>query len=392
MSFSFYTFLSAVVWSSVLIAALWLVIRNRKALLFLGVWPLLGVSLCFVCRSFLPVEWLTFTQVFQRRGTIVAADRFLRTPLPGLPVNLFQILLLAWGVGFLLFFGRFAFHYGRFRIRLFSFEPIGAEDEMPLYEITETLARQMGIKSFSLYMSSGVKTPLVTGFLRPIILFPLYPYSRQDYHNAMRHELTHWKNRDIWLLLLAELLRDVFWWNPLAYLLKSYLGQTLEIRCDLTLSAEMELEERFDYVETLKKTVRFAGDKSADTFPPFTIAELTSKEKNLLQRVDLLVDYERHPKRERRVKIITSILLTALMVFSYSFVVQPYYDPPREEIEEVIDGVQAIEITPENTYLIEHKDGTYTIVYNDGEIIDNDISRESFTLFREWGFDIRKEV
>lgn len=65
---------------------------------------------------------------------------------------------------------------------------------------------------------------MLCGFFVPHVLLPDFPYGQRDYRCVFRHEFTHWKHGDLWVRLLAELLRDLFWWNPLFRLLQKSLS------------------------------------------------------------------------------------------------------------------------------------------------------------------------
>lgn len=388
MNFSIYSFLMAVLWSSIFILLLYLCRRNRTMVVCFGVWPILGVIVCTVARCFFPLEMLSFTRVIIGNDFVTAVDAFLNTPIAGLGATPFQIAGLVWGIGSLTFFTRFLWSYGKFRKLLADFVPVGEDDGSP-YTEARAVAEQTGVTRFTVYMTSVVRSPAVTGFFQPIVLFPLYPYSSEDYQNALEHEFTHWKNRDIWVKLLIELLRDIFWWNPLVYLLKYDLNQALELKCDLSVAQKRDLEERIDYVRTLEKTVCFADKKGGNFFEMFVISELTREnKKKLLQRVDVILNYEHHPKRVALAVVFTSLVMAALMVFSYSFVIQPNYEAPKEEIEEQTSEGRYIEYSAENSYLLENPDGSYSIIHNGKDT--GSIMKESAQILMGNGYKVRK--
>lgn len=354
-----------------------------------GVWPLVCVIVCALLRCFFPLEMLSFTRVVMGIDFVTAVDHFLKLPVSGLSITPLQILGLLWGLGSMFFFIRFLWSYGKFRKLLSAFVPVEEGDE-PFSE-AKAAASQLHIRSFTVYVTNIVRSPAVTGFFRPIVLFPNYPYSSQDYSNALEHEFTHWKNHDIWVKLLLELLRDVFWWNPLVYLLKHDLNQTLEMKCDLSIARRRGAEGRIDYLRTMEKTICFASKKEVPNFSMFAIAELSqNKKKDLLQRSDVMLNYEYRPKRMALAVAVTAIVMVVLMVFSYSFVVQPCYEPPREEIEEPVGDGHYIDLNPETTYLVENSDGDYAVVCN-GEVIDTP-SKEVGQLLIESGLPLKNET
>lgn len=353
-----------------------------------GVWPLVCVIVCALLRCFFPLEMLSFTHVVTGIDLINSVDYFLKSPVAGLAVTPILILGILWGLGTLFFLVCFLRTYGRFRRLLASFVPVEEDDE-PFAEAQEAASR-LHIPKFTIYVTNVVQSPAVTGFFQPIVLFPAYPYSSEDFSNALEHEFTHWKNHDIWVKLLVELLRSAFWWNPLVYLLKHDLNQTLELKCDLSIASKRELEDRVSYLRTMEKTICFADKKDAPDFSMFAIAELAhNKEKNLLQRADAILNYEHKPKLSALALVVTSIIMAVLMVFSYSFVIQPRYEAPKEEIEEVTENGVFEEYTADDTYLVENVDGTFSLVRNN-QLIDI-VERNSAALLIDAGFEIREQ-
>lgn len=107
MSFSIYSFLMAVLWSSAFILLLCLCRRSRNLIVCLGVWPLLGVIVCTLARCFFPLEMLSFTHVVMGSELVTRVDDFLTSPVPGLAVTPLQFGGVVWILGSLFFFVRF---------------------------------------------------------------------------------------------------------------------------------------------------------------------------------------------------------------------------------------------------------------------------------------------
>lgn len=84
-------------------------------------------------------------------------------------------------------------------------------------------------------------------------------------------------------------------------------------------------------------------------------------------------------------KLLWGLIFTSVILLSYSVVLQPRYDPP---IEEIITSEDTIEITKDNSYLVEVEDGSYFRVHESGQT--KIISRELADMMIEDGFEIRE--
>ena len=182
-----------------------------------------------------------------------------------------------------------------------------------------------------------------------------------------------------------ELLCDCFWWNPLVYLLKKDLSRVLEMKCDAAILQGKSQEEASVYEEVLLKTLVFTQNSQKENFVPFTVLELASSDsKAVLQRIQLIM--ERKPRCQNKLALAAlGLEFSLLLLVSYSFLVQPAYDPPSSEMSM---GGQATVIDPSNTYLRDNKDGTYSL-YQDGKEVEGDVEKEGAAVLLQQGFELR---
>ncbi|MDE0167453.1 MAG: M56 family metallopeptidase [Bryobacterales bacterium] len=82
--------------------------------------------------------------------------------------------------------------------------------------------------------SPEVGTPVVFGFIRPVIILPAaWPaWGKEKLQAVLLHELAHIARRDGWILAAAALNEAVFWFHPLARRLNRRLKALAETACD----------------------------------------------------------------------------------------------------------------------------------------------------------------
>lgn len=85
-----------------------------------------------------------------------------------------------------------------------------------------------------LVSSPEVGTPVVFGFIRPVIILPAtWPaWGKEKLHAVLLHELAHIARRDGWILAAAALNEAVFWFHPLARRINRRLRALAETACD----------------------------------------------------------------------------------------------------------------------------------------------------------------
>ena len=99
------------------------------------------------------------------------------------------------------------------------------------------------------------------------ILIPAKEYSDDELHYIILHEYTHLKNNDVLTKLLINSICAVYWWNPLVYLLRKDMQQSLEIRCDGLVSKKMDSISRSNYLAVM--LTEFKDNCHADEFKKY---------------------------------------------------------------------------------------------------------------------------
>jgi beta-lactamase regulating signal transducer with metallopeptidase domain len=146
-------------------------------------------------------------------------------------VPLFVIGLVIWVAGALYLLGRLAADL--LRVRAMTAASSAAPGH--LGALAERLRGEAGIRRPVRVLVSGqTRVPLTWGYRRPVILLPVtspgWPAGRSE--AVLRHELAHVRRSDFLGLMLVELIRSLYWVNPLsaAAARRSRLEQ--ELSCD----------------------------------------------------------------------------------------------------------------------------------------------------------------
>ena len=80
----------------------------------------------------------------------------------------------------------------------------------------------------------NVGTPLTCGALRPLILLPegAQDWDEQRLRTVLLHESAHVRRRDCVAKYVAQEVRALLWWNPLAWIIAARLNHEQELACD----------------------------------------------------------------------------------------------------------------------------------------------------------------
>lgn len=96
-----------------------------------------------------------------------------------------------------------------------------------------------------------IKSPVLTGFVRPMIILPKTDYTNDELDMILKHELTHYRRGDLWLKLLFIVSNAVHWFNPLVYILRRAANRDMEYSCDERVVRNTDISFRRGYSMTI---------------------------------------------------------------------------------------------------------------------------------------------
>ncbi|MDO5398653.1 MAG: M56 family metallopeptidase [bacterium] len=141
-------------------------------------------------------------------------------------------------------------------------------------------------------------TPFITGTFRPQIIVPA-SLKVEHADCVLRHELMHYKRRDLWFKQLTELVCILHWFNPAAYLLRRCAEQEMELSCDESVSAAMAQTERVLYSKSILMLMHAQSYQYS--------AALSESSENIRQRLEVIMQNNNYSK-------ITAALTAAAML------------------------------------------------------------------------------
>ena len=105
-----------------------------------------------------------------------------------------------------------------------------------------------------LMLNSRLNTPLLMGFCHPCICLPQTGYTAEEQELILRHELCHYRRKDLLYKLLMNLLCIVYWFNPALWWMKKEADRDIEFLCDETVMETRTVQERILYNRLLART------------------------------------------------------------------------------------------------------------------------------------------
>lgn len=372
MHITLFSFVTAVLLSSLLIVVLYLSRKSAKTIRMLNFGYLACLYLFCLGRMFFSVE-LPFAAVICAPSLMNPLHDVNEANLPMMEGAFLvsDLLLLVWAVGSILLFAKFLIRYHRGKRDI---DRLPKQENQVLQEILDELQR--GNKRripIQVLCCSGLSTPCGIGLLRRQILLPSQEYTEEELFHILRHELQHFQTHDLLVKWMIRVFQCLFWWNPLVYLLGKDMDQVLEIKCDLSVVKNYSRQETLAYMRTIKSQLEQAIH--TEKIVPVASASLVGNfaMSNVEERFLYLAESLKPNQRKELSKPAFAVLFAALIMASYSFVLQSSYEAPElDENGEKIQYMQEDEIK-----LLHRKDGSYQEIYqNESVDIPSSVAEE----------------
>ncbi len=236
------------------------------------------------------------------------------TAKPQFTTSLLGIIGSIWIFGLCVFL---LFQVGTYQIFLWK---LSASDQENIPELIQEalwkIGMNMGIDRLPKpHITNAVSAPVLIGILNPRILLPHADYSVEEIHFILRHELSHYRRKDMWYKLILLLANAIHWFNPLIYFMTAQAARDIESMCDYDVAKNFNNNERTQYATTILSALpRKRG------FSTMFSTQFGSSKQNIKNRLRNLFDV--HNKRRGIVTLCALMLCTlfgtGMVTFAYA--------------------------------------------------------------------------
>lgn len=378
MQITIFSFLSALLWSSLLIVAIYL-LRHTRFKQHFGVLSMVLLYLFCAVRLFLPLE---FTHTLIAEDNVVYPHIYdlltqKRDMLANAPIGL--ILCAVWILGFCELLFRYLWQYRKaiHSVERYA-EPWDKQINALLRQVQQQTRRTIKVQG---YTAANIESAFGIGVIHKRIILPDKDYTEAELRYVLLHEYTHFLNRDTIVKLLVTLFCTIFWWNPVVYLLQKDLEQNMEIKCDLSVARTLCSRERAEYLRTILTLMKQSDRKHRI---PFAAAALfkNDAEAEIKERFEAVMAYSVN-QHHLVINAIFVGVFTVLLIASYTVLPQPKFEAPSSE------KTGRIEFDNTNAYVLRDNNGLYWICISDTEPIQIPIKEAEF--YQQTGLEVVKE-
>ena len=156
----------------------------------------------------------------------------------------------------------------------------------------QKVAAQMGItKPVHVWMSAFVTSPVIIGYIKPIILLPVAAVNNlsvQQIEAVLLHELSHIKRSDFLINLITKLIQTILYFNPFVKAFAKIIEREREKNCD-------EIVLQFQYEPHGYATALLELEKAGHTSIALAVAASGVKQNDLLTRIESIMGIRKKP-------------------------------------------------------------------------------------------------
>ena len=188
---------------------------------------------------------------------------------PAKSTDWYSIVFVVWLLGAIGFLGWLIF----VKLRYYeSLQHLMAGGPREVYELYGMCCKELGVKPLPLWIVNKSMSPGIAFFGEPVLLVPLSLCGDESrLRFALLHELTHKKRGDHYMTLLLNILRAVYWFDPVVHFAFSELRADMESACDSDVLAYIGHEQKRGYLTVILDMFSY------DTEPILGMSQIRSK-------------------------------------------------------------------------------------------------------------------
>lgn len=140
------------------------------------------------------------------------------------------VMMYVWMLGMVFFFGKMLLSY-------LAFCQMGRRWSLPAATAAEDVLGQVRLRygvhrKIDLRRNSKIKTPMLYGVWKPVILLPDMNYTNEEYDYIFQHEICHYRHKHVLIKYLLTVCKGIYWFCPMVYWMCGRTFADMELLCD----------------------------------------------------------------------------------------------------------------------------------------------------------------
>ena len=192
--------------------------------------------------------------------------------------------------------------------------------DIKILNLLSDCEEKLNIKTrVELSYNSLIASPIMIGFFRPRIVLPVHELEDKELSYIFVHELTHYKQRDMFYKWLIQIVVCAHWFNPFVYLLEKEVNKSCELSCDEKVISVLDDTARREYgdilISFLKSNNLYKSSLASVT--------LTEGAEQLKERLGAIMKFKKKSKGIIAITAIFSVLVCVCFFVTGAYAASP---------------------------------------------------------------------
>lgn len=206
-------------------------------------------------------------------------------------------------------------------------------------------------------------SPMLVGIIKPTILIPDKEIPLDDLEFILKHELIHYKRKDLWVKFLILLSTIIHWFNPIMYFIANVIHSECESSCDEALVKNKSFEDRKQYGEAILSVIGLKNS-SKTVLSTYFYGGKNGVKKRLFSILDMKKKWQ--PIALFCLLVTISLTLLSANVFSVSSDKEPEAFIDNSDLKDTTSEINStLEALNEDTTLLNTTDTTLETLSED---------------------------
>ena len=192
--------------------------------------------------------------------------------------------------------------------------------DIKILNLLSDCEEKLNIKTrVELSYNSLIASPIMIGFFRPRIVLPVHELEDKELSYIFVHELTHYKQRDMFYKWLIQIVVCAHWFNPFVYLLEKEVNKSCELSCDEKVISILDDKARREYGDTLISFLQ------SNNLYKSSLASVTLTEgaEQLKERLGAIMKFKKKSKGIIAITAIFSVLVCVCFFVTGAYAASP---------------------------------------------------------------------
>lgn len=219
--------------------------------------------------------------------------------------KILDVMGILWSIGFGILISFKV--YNNVKFKKYFVKNNYCEDER-IISIFIKCKKQIGIKRDIKLIISGSVVPMMCGLFKPCIILPYdctKVFTFDEIRLILMHELGHYKQKDVVLYFMSDILSAIYWFNPLICFGLREMKDNLELLSDDNVLRRIGCKENINYGRVLMKQ----AEVNVGKFSSSISAGLLKKSSKLSARIKNILNYNKTASNKIKYVIGTIIIL-----------------------------------------------------------------------------------